>query len=116
MVLLNISQIARPVVPRSTHNKNHGQVENVDISNFFYNFYKSPEVKYKNMDFKNLEISKCPIFAYGRLTGIHGIWNPRKNRIPRKIWNPRKNDCKTQVSFHKISSLETKFLTVIDLL
>ena len=35
-----------------------------DISRFFSNFYKSPEVKYKNMDFKNSEISKCPSFLY----------------------------------------------------
>ena len=34
--------------------KNHGQVENVDVSNilnFFSNFHKSPKVKYKNMEF-----------------------------------------------------------------
>ena len=52
------------VIPRSTHNKNHGQVENMDISDFFCKFYKSPEVKYKNMDFKNPEISKCLSFLY----------------------------------------------------
>ena len=51
-------------MPRSTYNKNHGQVENVDISDFFCNVYKSPEVKYKNMDFKNPEISKCLSFLY----------------------------------------------------
>ena len=67
MVLLNISQIGLLYRGRLTYNKNHGQVENVDVSDisdfFFSNCYQSPKVKYNaNMDFKNPVISKCRSF------------------------------------------------------
>ena len=57
MVLLNISQIGL-YLPRSSSNKNHGQVENVDVSDIsdfsptFINltFPYSPVVRYENLD------------------------------------------------------------------
>ena len=56
VVLLNISQIGLLYRGRLM------DVDVSDISDFFSNCYKSPKVKYKNMDFKNSEIFKCTSF------------------------------------------------------